>query len=183
MKKLIIPAIVLIFSSFATFTAFADTRDIHDAHITDVVVTASSIAIEAGRLALSRASRDEVRAYAERMVGEHTGVNRSAIELAAKLKVTLQDNPISKSLKADGETDFARLQALRGEAFDKAYIDHKFVLYQHMLDTIDNRLMPNARNEELKVLLYNLFSPFSLHLEDAQQIQESLAPDGTREPG
>jgi putative membrane protein len=160
------------------FSVFAEMRDIHDAHIADVVVTASGIAIEAGRLAQSKSSNEDIKAYAERMVGEHTEVSQSAIELVTKLKVELQDNPISQSLRADGETDLTRLQALRGQEFDKAYIDQKVVLYQHVLDTIDNRLMPNASNEELKVLLYKLFAPFSLHLEDAQQIQESLSkPD------
>ncbi|MBA2660054.1 MAG: DUF4142 domain-containing protein [Nitrosospira sp.] len=156
------------------FSAFADTRDIHDAHIADVVITASGIAIETAKLAQSKSSSEEIRAYAERMVGHHTEVSQSAINLVTRLKVTLEDNSISREIKADGETDLARLQGLCGAEFDKAYIDQKVVLYQHVLDTIDNRLMPNASNEELKVLLYNLFSPFSLHLEDAQQIQKSL---------
>lgn len=171
MKNLIILLAGLMAPSFS---AFAEMRDLHDAHIADVVVTASGIAIEAGKLAQSKSSNEEIKAYAQRMVGEHTEVSQSAIELVTKLKVELQDNPISQSLKADGETDLATLQALRGQEFDKAYIDQKVVLYQHVLDTIDNRLMPNASNEELKVLLYKLFAPFSLHLEDAQQIQESL---------
>lgn len=158
--------------------AFAEMRDIHDSHIADVVITASGIAIEAGRLAQSKSSNEEIKAYAERMVGEHTEVSQSAIELVTKLKVELQDNPISQSLRADGAIDLARLQALRGQEFDKAYIDQKVILYQHVLDTIDNRLMPNASHQELKVLLYKLFAPFSLHLDDAQQIQESLGkPD------
>ncbi|MEP6880301.1 MAG: DUF4142 domain-containing protein [Nitrosospira sp.] len=172
MKVSFILAVALIAPAFS---AFADTRDIHDAHIADVVLTASSIAIETARLAQSKSSNAEIKAYAERMVGDHTEVSQSAIELVSRLKVTLEDNPISREIKANGETDLARLQRLYGAEFDKAYINQKVVLYQHVLDTIDNRLMPNASNEELKVLLYNLFSPFSLHLEDAQQIQESLS--------
>lgn len=172
MKVSFILAVALIAPAFS---AFADTRDIHDAHIADVVLTASSIAIETARLAQSKSSNAEIKAYAERMVGDHTEVSQSAIELVSRLKVTLEDNPISREIKANGETDLARLQRLCGAEFDKAYINQKVVLYQHVLDTIDNRLMPNASNEELKVLLYNLFSPFSLHLEDAQQIQESLS--------
>ncbi|MDQ3186441.1 MAG: DUF4142 domain-containing protein [Pseudomonadota bacterium] len=171
MKKLIVLAVGLMAPAFS---AFAEMREIHDAHIADVVVTASTIAIEAAKLAQSRSSNEEIKSYAQRMVGDHTEVSQSAIELVTRLKVTLQDNPISQSLKAGGETDFARLQALGGAEFDKAYIDHKIVLYQNMLDTIDNQLMRSASNHELKVLLFNLFSPFSLHLDDAQKIQESL---------
>lgn len=171
MKNLIILAIGLI---APTFSAFAEMRDIHDAHIADIIVTASSIAIEAGKLAQFRSSSEEIKSYAQRMVGDHTEVSQSAIELVTRLKVTLQDNPISQSLKADGESDLAKLQALLGGAFDKAYIDQKIVFYQNILDTIDNQLMPHVSNQELKVLLFNLFSPFSLHLDDAQQMQESL---------
>ncbi|MGH8763459.1 MAG: DUF4142 domain-containing protein [Nitrosospira sp.] len=171
MKKLIILAVGLMAPAFS---AVAEPRDIHDAHIADVVVTANKIAIEAGELAQSRSANEEIRAYAQRMVGNHTEVSQSAIGLATKLNVTLQDNPISQSLKADSEMDFARLQALHGEEFDKAYINHKVILYQNILDTIDNELMPSTSNQELKLLLFNLFSPFSLHLDDAQKIQESL---------
>ena len=55
-----------------------------------------------------------------------------------------------------------------------AYIDQAVILHQDVLDTIDNRLMPNAASEDLKTLLYNLFSPLSNHLEQAREIRESL---------
>ena len=169
-----VPFILIVAFIAPSFSAFADTRDIHDAHIADVVITASSIAIETAKLAQSKSSNEEIKAFAQRMAGDHAEVSQSAIDLVTRLKMTLEDNSISRGIKADGETDLARLQGLRGAEFDKAYIDQKIVLYQHVLDTIDNRLMPNASNEELKILLYNLFSPFSLYLENAQQIQESL---------
>ena len=66
------------------------------------------------------------------------------------------------------------LAPLHGRAFDKAYIDQAVILHQDVLDTIDNRLMPNATSEDLKTLLYNLFSPLSDHIEQAQEIRESL---------
>jgi len=172
MKKLIILAVGLM---TPIFSAFAEMRDIHDAHIADVVITASSFAIEAGKLAEFKSFNEEIKSYAQRMAGDHAEVTRSATELATRLEVTPRDNPISQSLKADGETNLAALQALRDEEFDKTYIDQIVTFYQNMLDTIDNRLMPSASNEELKTLLYNLFSPFSLHLDDAQQIQEALS--------
>jgi len=55
-----------------------------------------------------------------------------------------------------------------------AYIDQAVILHQDVLDTIDNSLMPNATSEDLKTLLYNLFSPLSDHIKQAQEIRESL---------
>jgi len=64
---------------------------------------------------------------------------------------------------------------MQGIEFDQAYIERNVVLYQHVLDTIDNRLMPSATSEELKALLYKMFSPLSDYLEHAQQIQDAIS--------
>ena len=158
---------------------FADTHDsynlkLEDGQIADVVLTASSIAADAARLARSRSLNEAVKRYADEMIGEHENVNDAAARLASKLNVLPQDNPISKSLKMDAAADLAKLRSLSGKAFDEAYIRQKIVFYQHVLDAIDNQLMPNAASMELKTLLYSLFAPFSQHLEHAQQIQEAL---------
>jgi putative membrane protein len=174
----------------AIASAFADTHDsyklqLDDGQIADVVLTASSISIEAAQLAKLKSPTESVRQYAEKMIGEHGSVNDSMSRLVKKINVAPVSNPISKSMKADGEADLERLRSLSGEAFDRAYIRQEIVLYQDVLDTVDNRLMPNATSEELKTVLYNLFAPLSLHLEQAQQIQEALNEDpaGKRREG
>lgn len=177
MKKLII---LLAGLMAPAFPAFAEISNIHDGQIANIVVTASGIAVETGWLAQSKSSSEEIKAYAQRVVLEQTEINQLAIELATKRMMGLQDNPISQSLRSDGGTDLARLQTLSGPEFDKAYLDQKVIHYQNMLDTIENRLMPHASDEELKILLSKLFAPLSLHLEEALQIRESLGkPDQT----
>ena len=54
------------------------------------------------------------RSSAQQMVTDHTGVNKQAGDLAAKLKVTPADNPTSQSLKAGGEKNVANLKGLKG---------------------------------------------------------------------
>ena len=166
----------------AIASAFADTHDsykmqLDDGQIADIVLTASSISIEAAQLARLKSTSEPVRKYAEKMIGEHGSVNDSMSRLVKKINVAPASNSISRSLKADGEADLERLRSLSGEAFDRAYIRQEIALYQDVLDTVDNRLMPNATSEELKSVLYNLFAPLSLHLEHAQQIQEALNED------
>jgi putative membrane protein len=162
--------------------ASADTTRLDDARIADVVVTVNDFAIEAGRLAQALSEREAVQDYARRLAEEHARIRKSTLELAGRLDFVPRAGPVSREFKADGAADLDRLRSLNGNAFDRAYIERKIVLYQNVLDTIDNRLMPNATSEELKALLYGLFSPFSLHLEDAQRIQEALdEPEG--QPG
>ena len=89
------------------------------------MVTANQVDIDAGRLAVAQGTSAEVKAFGQQMIDAHTGVNRSAVELVTKLKVKPEDNPTSQSLKAGGEKNVAALKALKGGAFDRAYVDNE----------------------------------------------------------
>jgi len=147
----------------------------NDAQIASIVVTASTVDIDAGKLAESKSSNAEVKAFAQRMITDHSGVNKSAVDLVTKLKVTPQDNPTSESLKSGGETNLAHLKGLSGAAFDKAYIDHEVTYHQQVLDALDKTLIPSAKNEELKALLVKVRPAFVAHLDHAKMIQSKLA--------
>ena len=155
--------------------AAVSAQAINDAQIASIVVTANQVDIDAGKLARSRATSPEVKAFAERMVVDHTGVNKAAADLAAKLKVTPQNNPTSQSLQAGGEKHLAALQGLSGAAFDQAYVDHEVTYHQQVLDAVDTVLIPGARNDELKALLVKVRPAFVAHLEHAKHLQASLA--------
>jgi putative membrane protein len=146
-------------------------QGVNDAQIASIVVTANQVDIDAGQLAASRAARDDVKAFARLMVTDHTGVNKAAVELAGKLKVTPQDNPTSQSLKADGAKSRAHLETLQGAAFDKAYVDREVAYHQQVIDALDKTLIPSATNGELKALLVKVRPAFVAHLEHAKRLQ------------
>src|ERR1700682_1382352 len=75
----------------------------NDAQIAHIVVTANAVDIDAGKLAESKSANADVKAFGQRMVTDHSGVNKSATELVTKLKVTPQDNPTSQALNKGGE--------------------------------------------------------------------------------
>jgi putative membrane protein len=149
-------------------------QTINDAQIAHIVVTANQVDIDAGKLAASMATNPDVKAFGEQMVTDHMGVNKSATELATKLKVTPEDNPTSKSLKAGGDKNVAKLKTLKGAEFDKAYIDQEVAYHQAVLDAVDKTLVPNAKNEELKALIVKVRPAFVAHLERAKKVQAGL---------
>jgi putative membrane protein len=146
-----------------------------DPQIAAIVVTANQVDIDAGKLAASKSHNKDVREFAKRMITDHTGVNKSAVELVSKLKVTPEDNPTSESLKSGGEENLKNLRSLTGAAFDKAYIDHEVAYHEQVLNAVDKALIPNAKNAELKALLVQVRPAFVAHLEHAKRIQASLA--------
>ena len=151
----------------------ASAQSVNDAQIASIVVTANQVDIDAGKLAKSRSTNKEVKAFAELMITDHTGVNKSATDLVTKLKVTPQDNPTSQSLKAGGDKNLAHLKTLKGAAFDKAYVDHEVAYHQQVIDALDKTLIPGATNDELKALLIKVRPAFVAHLEHAKHLQSS----------
>src|SRR5580765_3192396 len=101
------------------FAAAPSAQGINDAQIAHIVVTANQVDIDAGKLASSMATSAEVKAFGQQMATDHKGVNKAAGDLAAKLKVTPEDNATSKSLKSGGDKNVEHLKTLKGAAFDK----------------------------------------------------------------
>jgi len=146
-----------------------------DPQIASIVVTANQVDIDAGKLAASKTTNQEVKTFAQQMVTDHTGVNKQATALVTKLKVTPEDNPTSQSLKKEGDLNVDHLHTLHGAAFDKAYVDREVAYHQQVLDAVDKVLIPGATNAELKALLVKVRPAFVAHLEHAKALQSSLA--------
>ena len=168
MKRLFVGCLI------ATMAIVARAQTVTDPQIAQIVVTANQVDIDAGKLAAASTKNAEVRKFAQLMVTDHTGVNKQAVDLATKLKVTPEENETSKALKAGGEKNVANLKTLKGAAFDKAYVDHEVAYHQAVLDAVDKTLIPNAKNAELKALLVKVRPAFVAHLEHAKSIQSSL---------
>lgn len=175
MKNLLVLAVALIFPVFASAAETADKKaDLNDAEIAQIVVTANDVDIDAGKLAEKKAMNEDVKAFAHRMIAEHTDVNRQAKELVTKLKVKPEGSMISKGLKAEGLASLGELKLLSGHAFDKAYINNEVKLHKHVIEVADNKLMPSVKNGELRALLEKVRPALVSHLEHAEKLQSSL---------
>ena len=152
----------------------ASAQGVNDAQIASIVVTANQVDIDAGQLAASMGSTSDVKKFGEQMVKDHTGVNKSAVELVTRLKVTPEDNPTAMSLKNGGMENVANLKMLKGKAFDQAYVDHEVAYHEQVIEAIDKTLIPGAKNEELKALLVKVRPAFLAHLAHAKHLQTMM---------
>ncbi|ABI90597.1 hypothetical protein CH72_5090 [Burkholderia ambifaria AMMD] len=145
-----------------------------DPQIAAIVVTANQVDIDAGKLAENITHTKPVKNFAALMVTDHTNVNKSAVALATKLNLKPEANPTSDALKKEGDDNVAALKALKGHAFDKAYVDHEVTYHQQVIDALDKTLIPSAKNDELKALLVKVRPAFVAHLEHARALQSTL---------
>ena len=165
-------ALVLVGSVLTATGAFA--QGVTDPQIASIVVTADQVDIDAGMVAEKMGHSSEVKKFGQDMVKAHTGVNKSAVALVTRLKVTPEDNPTSMNLKKGGMENVASLQMLKGAAFDKAYIDHEVAYHEQVLEAMDKTLIPGAKNDELKALLVSVRPAFAAHLAHAKHLQSTM---------
>src|SRR5215469_9115162 len=149
-----------------------------DPQIAAIVVTANQVDIDAGKLAKSKAHSSDVKEFAQRMITDHSAVNKSATELVERLHVTPEPSPTSESLQKGGDENLAKLKTLSGAAFDKAYIDHEVAYHEAVISALDKTLIPSAQNAELKALLVKVRPAFVAHLDMAKELQAKLGKSG-----
>lgn len=156
---------------FAVKPAAAQT--VSDANIAAIVTVADGLDIEYGKIALKRSKNKQVREFAQRMVTDHTAVQAAVAALAAKLGLKPEENDTSRGLATGGVEVKAKLNSLKGRAFDKYYIDNEVAYHTLVVGAAESILIANAQNAELKAALVNTLPLFKRHLEHCQMIQNS----------
>jgi putative membrane protein len=164
---------VLIAMSIA-MSAAAGEHGFTDPQIARIVIAANEADIEAGNLAADKSQRADVRELARQIVADHAGANESTLDWAGKLRVVPEESHISQGLRFGSDESLETLKTLEGAAFDEAYIDHEVAFHQHVLEAIDEELIPNASNAELKTLLKRIEPTFAADLERARHLQIAL---------
>ena len=147
---------------------------VSDANIAAIVTVADGLDIEYGKIALARSKNKMVREFAQRMITDHTAVQKAVADLAAKLNLTPEENDTSRGLATGGIDVKAKLNSLKGKAFDKYYIDNEVAYHALVVGATRDTLIPNAKNAELKAALVGTLPLFERHLEHCQTIQKDF---------
>jgi putative membrane protein len=122
--------------------------------------------VQLGQLALQKSNNPEVKQFAQRMVDDHTKMGDQMKQIAQQVGVKVPDGPSKKDKQL-----MAKLQALNGDAFDKAYMkdmvkDHKNDLndFKSEADNGSNPAVKNAASQGSQII--------SQHLQMAEQIDQ-----------
>ena len=171
MKKLLVLTIALIVPIFATA---AETEALSDAEIVGIVLAVNQAEINGGILAQSTSSNPDVKAFGHRLTEEHNDSTSQFNDWTNKTNIAPRSSSISDTLKADGEKYLEKLRKLNGILFDLDYVNHEVESHQQVLDLWDGKLIPSAKNEELKHLLSLRRASLAGHFEQAKLIKTSL---------
>ena len=172
MKAYLLPFALV--AGVAASAALAQKPAVTDAQIAQIVVTANTIDIDNGKIALQQSKTASVDEFANLMIKDHTAVNNNAVALVTKLGVKPEPSDTSKSLQSAADKEQAKLRRLKGAEFDRAYLENEVAYHTQVLGAITAVLIPNAQNAELKKMLVDVKPAFQAHLDHAKQALAAL---------
>jgi putative membrane protein len=92
----------------------------------------------------------------------------------AKLKLKTEESGVSTAMNADAGATLDVLNTATGKNFDESYVRSQVSAHQKVLDTINDKLLTNAKDANLKAYLEELKPKVEDHLKQAKQLQQSL---------
>jgi putative membrane protein len=122
--------------------------------------------VQLGQLALQKSSNDDVKQFAQKMIDDHTKLGDEMKQVAVQMKMKVPDSPSKKD-----KSSMAKLQALNGDDFDKAYI--KDMVKDHQQDLKDfKQEAQNTSNPDLKQIVNQGGQVIQEHLQMIEQIAQ-----------
>ena len=126
--------------------------------------------IQMAQLALTNASSEAVRNYAQMMITDHTNANA----MLQSAGYGMRENPITQTLNMEVNRQMALLRGKSGMEFDRAYIGSQVLMHQTALETMRTTLLPSAQEDKLKQTLGTMRSTVEMHLEHARTLQGQM---------
>ena len=143
---------------------------ITDADAGAVAHTIDDGEIQLAQLAVSNASSQQVRDFAQMMITDHTNAN----QMLASAGFGMARNAMTDVLNAQVNRTMTMLRGKTGSDFDRAYIASQIDMHQTALESMRTTLIPSAQNRDLRQTLTNMRSSVQMHLDQARSIQGAI---------
>ena len=144
-----------------------------DPTIVAIFDAANTADIETGKLAAERGASTEVREFGAMLARDHQMVRQQGRDLAAKLGVT-PTPPAGDQAAKDQAATMARLGALRGAAFDRAFLQYEAKFHADVIAAVKSTLLPAIQNAEVKALVVKVAPAFEAHRVMAVELEKKL---------
>jgi len=125
--------------------------------------------VEMARMALTRASSDAVKQYAQKMIDDHTPANAELMQIASSKGITLPTAPDAKM-----RAMMAKLQNLSGAAFDRAYVMHAGHKDHQKMEKLFRDESMKGRDADLKAFAAKTLPVVQMHLQMARDLHNQM---------
>src|SRR5687768_12716050 len=139
-----------------------------DANVVDVLTVANQGEVDYSQIGAEKATRADVKKYAQMMVKDHGTMLEAVKSLATRLNVTPATNEKANDLKEENTKDITDLNAKTvGKEFDDEFMEEQVDMHQETLDLL-NDLDSRTTNADLKAAIAEAKPKVQAHLDQAK---------------
>lgn len=144
-----------------------------NADVLGILNTIHHSEIDAGQLARDRASSEEVRAYASRMVNEHQMQMQETDQLAQRMKIDPHNPALAATFKNAHQNAMEDLRDNTGTSFDQTYLAYQIKLHQQAVNFV-HATAGSVEDPQLKRFLGEVGLDLQGHLAAAQSVRRQI---------
>jgi putative membrane protein len=149
-------------------------REYTNAELVALINTYNDAEVEVGKMAQTKATDPQVRAFARRIVGEHQALKTEVTNTAKQGNITPAMPDDDEDLTKDHQDGMRDLNGkAKGKEFDEAFLEHEIKMHKKVLDEVDDALGRN-RNPEIRPLLEKARTGLSAHLKAAEDLEKKF---------
>jgi putative membrane protein len=155
----------------AESAAGAVTTEYTDAELLGLLNATNDAEVEIGTLAASKATDPQVKAFGQRIAGEHKALKSEVDALGQSMSVTPTIPGNDEGIVESRRKAFADLTAKpAGKEFDEAFLEHEISLHRKILDEVNDAL-DRSPNAQVRALLEKARTGLQAHLTAAQEME------------
>ena len=145
-----------------------------DANVVDVLTVANQGEVDYSQIGAEKATRADVKKYAQMMVKDHGTMLDAVKSLATRLNVTPATNDKANDLKEENTKDINDLNAKTvGKDFDDEFMEEQVDMHQETLDLL-NDLDGRTTNADLKAAIAEAKPKVQAHLDQAKALKDKV---------
>jgi putative membrane protein len=141
-----------------------------DANVVSVLDTIDVSEIEAAQLAKQKAYNPAVRAYAARLIDEHTQKMQQTLQLANRRGLEPNKPRLAAAVESTHQKTMEELRKKSGRDFDRAYLDYQVTMHQQAVKLVEDTAN-SVKDTRLKQHLEKTRPDLMSHLTGAKDLQ------------
>jgi putative membrane protein len=139
-------------------TSAAILEQIHQANLKGIAI---------GKIAEQKASSDEVRAYADQLVKDHTSADQMVVATAQKKNVHLRDSAAGRRESARGKSAEQKLSSASGVQFDRLFLEQTSAEHKKLITELQQE-REDASDDDIEALIDKIVPILQQHNDLAQ---------------
>ncbi len=142
-----------------------------DGQIAQVLTNVDEAEVQQAQLALTKTNNPQTRDFANMMIEQHTASKQQAAQLASQANINPTPSQIANKLQTETSKTLEKLNTADPSDFDEMYVKAQIAQHKEVLDLLNDKLIPAAKDPMLRRQLATTKAMVKHHIDAAEKIE------------